>query len=268
MEGIFSEPPSAVPQPWKFPHMRPTLGLFFSPGSAKIGMMECNKQAVEGSNPSLDSRFQHSWLTITNEHLYTHRVLVPSAEWGMSHYHTNLRRLMARLDMTIDEVVERSGLNQRTIKSILSGHTKPQPRTIHRLAAGLGVPPDELFQDPSLLAHRKFDRETNPVVEQVVAHNGELFQGWSEADFDELYSRFGTGGALTEQGSLAAVQAMNQHRDVLRKVAVVLESAEADLLTNMVNVLFERVVLTEDTMEGELAARTPSYPQDDRTEDL
>ena len=64
---------------------------------------------------------------------------------------------------------------------------------------------DELFQDPSLLAHRLFDRRTNPLVEEVVNRQPELFVGWTERDFDELYSRFAAGGSLTEEGALAAV---------------------------------------------------------------
>lgn len=170
---------------------------------------------------------------------------------------------MARLDLTIDEVVERSGLNQRTVKAILRGRSKPQPRTIHRLAVGLGVPPDELFQDPSLLAHRKFDRETNPVVDDVVGQYPELFHGWSEADFDELYSRFGTGGALTTEGTLAAVDAMNQHREVHRKVAVVLESAESELLSHIVDLLYGRVVLngpSQDAMSHDLSTGEQPAP--------
>ena len=56
---------------------------------------------------------------------------------------------------------------------------------------------------------------------------------WSEGDFDELYSRFGTGGQLTEDGILAAAQAMNAKRDIWRQVSVILESGEAELLVRV-----------------------------------
>ena len=60
-------------------------------------------------------------------------------------YATNLRRLMARLNMTMDQVVSASELNERTIKGLLRGCSKPHPRTLHRLAAALHVSVDEFF---------------------------------------------------------------------------------------------------------------------------
>ena len=153
---------------------------------------------------------------------------------------TNLRRLMARWGLTLEQVVEMSGLHERTIKGILTG-TKPHARTLHLLATGLGVASDELFQDPSLLAHRLFDRHTNPVVDQIVASYPQWFEGWNERDFDELYSCFGTGGGLTEEGTIATVQAMNNKRRIYHRVALLLESGEADLLSAIVDVLYQRI---------------------------
>src|ERR1700752_2711247 len=101
---------------------------------------------------------------------------------------------MARFGLTIDEVVEQTGLDERTVKGVLRGSIRPHARTLHRLATGLGVPADELFQNPSVLAHRLFDRQTNPVVDEVAAGHPELFEGWHADDFDELYSHFGAGG--------------------------------------------------------------------------
>ena len=159
----------------------------------------------------------------------------------MDNVAANLRRLMARIGLTVEQVIQRSGLDQRTIRGILAGTHKPHARTLHRLAAGLGVAADELFQDPSLLAHRVFDRQTNPVVETVVNDRPELFVGWAERDFDELYSRFGTGGSLTVEGTLEAVRSMNHNREIHRRVALILESGEAAFLSALINLLYERI---------------------------
>jgi transcriptional regulator with XRE-family HTH domain len=157
----------------------------------------------------------------------------------------NLRRLMARLDLTIDEVVERAGLDLRTVQGILLGRNpRPHARTLHRLAAGLGVPADELFQTPSRLAHRRFDRLTNPRVEEALTAEPALFADWTDADFNELYSRFGTGGGLTMDGALEAARQMNRNRQVHEQVAVVLESGEAELLRELVEVLHRRVLVS------------------------
>lgn len=165
----------------------------------------------------------------------------------MSDHATNLRRLMARFGLTMEMVAKRTGLDDRTIKSILTGANKPHARTLHRLAIGLAVSPDELFQDPALLAYRLFDRDTNPLVDELVAAQPELFEGWSQAAFDELYSRFGAGGSLTAEGALAAVQAMNHKRDIQNKVNVLLETSEAPLLTGFVNLLYQRVVVPDES---------------------
>ena len=123
----------------------------------------------------------------------------------MTYFGSNLKRLMARAGLTVEQVVESSGLNARTVKSLLKDNgVSPQSRTLHKLANGLGVPADEFFQNPSLLAARQFDRETNPLVEQVAGEHPQLFEGWSQHDFDELYGRLGMGGALTADGALAA----------------------------------------------------------------
>ncbi|MGE3406753.1 MAG: helix-turn-helix domain-containing protein [Pirellulales bacterium] len=156
----------------------------------------------------------------------------------------NLRRLMARFGLTLDALVAQTGLDERTLKGILNGRNdRPHARTLHKLAAGLGVPADELFQHPSLLAHREFDRATNPVVDEAIAEHPRLFAGWSAADFDELYSRFGEGGGLTLDGTLAVVHSMNQQRDSLDKAALILESSEAELLRQIIETLYERVVV-------------------------
>jgi transcriptional regulator with XRE-family HTH domain len=163
----------------------------------------------------------------------------------MLDFAVNVRRLMARAGLTLHEVVAATGLNERTIKAILSGRNKPHARTLHRLAAGLGVATDELFQNPSLLAHRLFDRRTNPIVQDVVESRPELFDGWTQADFEELYSRFGTGGALTTPGTTEVVLAMNQKRDVHQRVALLLESGEAELLIGLVDLLYQKAIVSK-----------------------
>ncbi len=155
----------------------------------------------------------------------------------------NLRRLMARDGLTLHDVVQRTGLNQRTIKGMLSGDHKPHARTLHRLAEGLGVDADEFFQDPALLAYSAFDCETNPLVEEVIASHRPLVAGWTQLDFAELYSRFGAGGALTQLGALDAIHAMNHKRNIHQKVALLLESSESELLTGFVELLYQRIVL-------------------------
>ncbi len=164
---------------------------------------------------------------------------------GCADYALNLRRLMAREGLTLSELVRRSGLNHRTLKDLLAGRQQPQSRTLHRLACSLNVSVDELFQDAALLRHRLFDRHTNPIVEEVVAAAPRMFHGWTEAEFDELYSRFGAGGALDERSALEAAQAMNLRRELLSKVTLLMETDEGELLESMIEVLYRRAVVVD-----------------------
>jgi transcriptional regulator with XRE-family HTH domain len=161
----------------------------------------------------------------------------------------NLRRLMARDGLTFEEVVSATELDERTLRSLVRGMTNPHARTLHKLARGLGVAIDDLFRPPGRHSPRQFDRATNMLVEGVVAGHAATFANWSDADFDELYSRFGTGGQLTEDGVLAAAQAMNSRRDVWRQVSVVLESGEARLLAEFVELLYRRATATPAPMQ-------------------
>ena len=153
---------------------------------------------------------------------------------------------MARLDMTLQDVVEATGLNPRTLRCILQGVTSPHARTLHRLAEGLGVSTDELFQDPYQGGHAPFskamfDKATNPAVAEVVDAHPETFAHWTPTDFEELFSRMAVGGELTEEGTLTAAKAMNVRRQLMLEVAVILESSEAHLMHDFVDWLYRRV---------------------------
>ncbi len=158
---------------------------------------------------------------------------------------TNLRRIMARLGLTMGQVVERTGLDRRTVKGILDGHNQPHAQTLHRLAEGLGVAVDELFVNPAQLAYRCFDRQTNPVVAEVVEEHPDLFADWTAAEFDELHSRQGTGGPLTAEGALAVAQQMNRNRQLHEKLALLLETGESELVGQVLEALFRSIVKSE-----------------------
>ncbi len=155
----------------------------------------------------------------------------------------NLHELMARFGLTVRSLAERSRLDERTIRGILNHEIgRPHARTLNKLAAGLGVEVRELF-DAEVQHRRQFDRATNPVVAEAIQQRPEVFEGWQEPDFDELYSQFGAGGELTLSGALESAKAMNRKREVMTKLAVVLESSEAELMSQIVEAFFQRVVV-------------------------
>jgi transcriptional regulator with XRE-family HTH domain len=156
----------------------------------------------------------------------------------------NVRRIMVRQGLTLLEVVEATGLDERTIRSILRGTTRPHARTLHKLATGLGIDADDLFVDPVEEAAR-FDRRANPAAARIVHRHPELFAGWIPADFEEYFSRVGVGGELTEEGAIAYADATNRRRELMTQVAVILESAESEHLSEIVDMLYRRVTVIE-----------------------
>ncbi|MGQ9505840.1 MAG: helix-turn-helix domain-containing protein [Thermogutta sp.] len=153
----------------------------------------------------------------------------------------NLRRIMSQIGLTISQVAERTKLDKRTIRGILEGSKRPHPKTIGQLANGLGVSVDELYVDPTRLLYRRFDQKTNPIVEKVIQDYPDLFSDWTTAEFEELYSRFGMGGALTREGVVEAARKTNRRRDLEHKLAVLLETSHAELVEKIINLFYEKV---------------------------
>ena len=166
----------------------------------------------------------------------------------------NLRRLMARFGLSLAGLVQATGLDERTIRSVLHGRGRPHARTLHKLATGLGVDADELFEDvraAESAAAAAFDREANPAVAELIDQQPELFAHWPPHEFDELSSRVAVGGQLTPAGALAAAQAMNRRRELLAQVALILETSEAERLEEYVALLYRRAT----TIDGEGSLR-------------
>lgn len=155
----------------------------------------------------------------------------------------NLRRLMAERNWTVADLVDATGLDRRTVQGIRDGTTRTHAQTLHRLAEGLEVSVDEFFITPAQLLVRHFDRETNPGVEEAVHSEPNLFDGWSELDFDELRSRFGTGGALTPEGALEAARQMNRHRRLHDMLAFLLETNQSDVIAGILEVMYEKAAV-------------------------
>ena len=162
-----------------------------------------------------------------------------------NHAGDNLSRLMAAAGLSMRQLAERTGLDERTIRGILGGGKKPHARTLNRLAEGLGICADEFFVDPARLLYRRFDRQTNPVIEQIMETDRELFAGWSESDFDELHSRMGAGGGLTLQGARTAIRQMNRKHELHEKLDLLLESSQAEAISGIVELLHDQIVIEE-----------------------
>ncbi len=163
----------------------------------------------------------------------------------------NLLRLMAARAMGVSQLARQSGLDVRTIRAVVQGRSRPRAATLHRLAEGLGVKVDELFLDPAQLLYRRFDQQTNPVVEDLMEARGELFDGWTDADFEELHSRVASGGGLTFEGALDAVERMNRKRRLHQRLEVLLESSQSQTIRGIIELLYDQVVARGEEPDGQ-----------------
>ncbi|MBN2581405.1 MAG: helix-turn-helix transcriptional regulator [Pirellulales bacterium] len=161
------------------------------------------------------------------------------------HASANLARLMAAAGLSVQDAAERTGVDQRTIRGILSGTQKAHSRTLHRLAEGLRVSVDEFFLDPVHLLYRRFDRWTNPLVEEVIEEHPEWFDHWTEADFDELHSHIGAGGPLTREGVAQVAERINRKRCLHEKLDVLMESSHAEVAGGILDLLYEKIAVVD-----------------------
>lgn len=153
----------------------------------------------------------------------------------------NTRRLMARYRMSKTELAKASGVDLKTLRAILEANGQVQPRTIGKLAEGMGVPVEEFERDVAAEASR-FDRATNTIVEAFVQDHPELFTNWGDEHFAELYSRFAVGGQLTEAGVLAVALFMNRRRAVEEKFRASFD-VEPDWLEKAVGMVYDRLTV-------------------------
>ena len=162
-----------------------------------------------------------------------------------NHLAHNIRRLMAKFGMRYDDLVECSGVAEKTLQALLRGERTPQPRTIQKLADAFGVSTDELFYETSWL-ETLFDEATNPCVREAIECQPDRFRGWSPADFDELHSRFGVGGELTVEGALKVAEQMNRRREAIDHARLVLETSQGELLAQIIETFYAQVAVRRD----------------------
>ncbi len=174
-----------------------------------------------------------------------------------------LGRLMARHGWTVNDLVRRTGLDERTLRELLDDDARPSTETVHRLAAASGLDARDLLVGDGLRGRRVFDRRTNPAVDALERNSPQLFDGWTPDDFDDLYSRFGTGGELTFDGARRCAEAVNRRRRVMTQVGVLLETGEGELLEALVEALYRRVAVGSNSAvepNGGEPRRVPTAP--------
>ena len=154
----------------------------------------------------------------------------------------------------VDALARRAGISRTTLHNIETGRT-PTPRaaTLKKLAEVFQISVAHLFSGSAPEqaasrsrgfdedARRTFDRHTNPMVDEVRAGRPRLFTGWSGENWDELYSEFGVGGALTFEGVVQAAETINRKRETLQQLSIVLDTDLGEVAAQLIATLHTMV---------------------------
>jgi transcriptional regulator with XRE-family HTH domain len=166
-----------------------------------------------------------------------------------------------RRGWSLKELAHRSGVSRTTLYHLQRGHTdRPHNETLLKVASALRVPIEVLLdtddRDARLASgasrvwssnppggdhHRTIDTATNPAVAEVLRNRPELFEHWSQEEFDALRSLSGAGGVLTPRGVELAAESINRRRETIVKLKIVLETHLRKDAMDMVDMFYRMV---------------------------
>jgi transcriptional regulator with XRE-family HTH domain len=148
----------------------------------------------------------------------------------------------------LSELARRAEVSRTTLYHLEKGHTRRiRSSTVKTIADAFEMSVESLVSSHRAAGTRQgseaaaFDRATNPAVADVVKERPAVFAGWSPDEWDELYSQFGVGGPLTPLGVLSAAEAINQKRETIRQLHVVLDTHLRDVARAMIETFYKMV---------------------------
>jgi len=142
-----------------------------------------------------------------------------------------LQAFRMRKGWNMDRLSEVAGVSRTTVYHLERGDiAKPRASTLYKLAVALEIDPHELSPDAMPFdagtpgwppederrqddPRARFDLRTNTCIKAAYRGAAAHFTGWSQQEWDELYSTFGVGGPLTEQGVLEIARKINTLND-------------------------------------------------------
>jgi transcriptional regulator with XRE-family HTH domain len=180
-------------------------------------------------------------------------------------------RLPARVRMErmkrgwdIVELERRSAVGRTTLYHLEKGHTqRVRSSTIAAIARAFGLDVAELLAPAEPSTSRtserqrsaEFDRATNPAVAEVARERPEVFEGWTAEDWEEINSQFGVGGQLTPLGALKSAESINEKRETVRQLQVVLETHLRDVAREVIETFYRMVQATSATPTSSAAMK-------------
>ncbi len=190
-----------------------------------------------------------------------------------------LRRLRLQRGWNVEELARRAGVSRTTMYLLEKGITSaPRAKTLQQIARTLDVPVEELAPEwthspdeekdfphaepVGRTYERVLNRSLKRIVEDVYDRIPRLFSGWSQTDWDELYSTFGVGGALTTAGVQNAVEKINRRRDVSHQLQVVLETEHAETAVRLIQALYQLALTAPPSPSAPAVSSPENSPPD------
>jgi len=178
----------------------------------------------------------------------------PLAEVAVTDLPARVRLERMNRGWDIVELERLSGVARTTLYHLEKGHTqRVRSSTIAAIARAFKMDVAELVApvETARSAERRrsaaFDRATNPAVAEVARERPEVFEGWTAEDWEEINSQFGVGGQLTPLGALKTAEAINEKRETVRQLQVVLETHLRDVAREVIETFYRMVQATSAT---------------------
>jgi len=175
------------------------------------------------------------------------------------------------------ELARRAEVSRTTLYNLRNANChRPRITTLTRLADAFEVSLDRFLwgeghhslSTSHLWEHgsKQFDRSTNHEIQAIREERPELFDRWTDREWDELYSTFGVGGALSPEGVISQAEKINQARETQRQLNVLLETHLKDVATHLVESLYRMVVPEGNLTPGkELEALISAHFESDQS---
>jgi transcriptional regulator with XRE-family HTH domain len=176
-----------------------------------------------------------------------------------------------RKGWNIGELARQAGISRTTLHKLERGETrKPHYPTVQGITVALEISPESVCEpspkqpeqlrnisDRNAQSSRLFDRATNNEISEVHHEFPELFSGWTDEDWDELYSTFGEGGSLNSAGVVEFAQQINCKRETLHQLQVVLETHLCPVAVNLIETLYGMVRIPGNPVKGDDSSYRP-----------
>ena len=184
-------------------------------------------------------------------------------------YWSCVERLCVKRGFSLQDLAKRACVSRTTLHHWSTGETSaPRLSTIHKIAQALDVPVEVLIEGASFVEEqsgassemaekrtqglfslaenfherrRQFDRLTNPIVDEVHSEHPDLFEDWTLAEWDELFSCFGTGGALNSEGVMSAAEEINSKRATIHQLEILLETDHQEMIKAIIATFYQTV---------------------------